>query len=268
MLTDEIKAAIAEHALAVYPHECCGLIAGGKYWPCKNIAALPTRDFEMDAATYALVEDQAEIQAVVHSHPGASEKPSEADLDACEASGLPWVIVSLGGQLDGSVGIEEWYEFAPSGYSAPLIGCPFSHGTTDCYGLVRRYYWQVYGVKLPDFYRASDWWDDGHSDLYTEGFPKARFVVRPRGEAPQPGDVLLMRIQSRNNVPNHAAVYVGGDTILHHTYGALSREDLYARYAPYVTHVLRYREDLCKKESGQSDCTAISEQSSDAHTAT
>ncbi|RQU14183.1 phage tail protein [Burkholderia cenocepacia] len=265
MLTDAIKAAIAEHAIAAYPQECCGLIAGGKYWPCKNIAASPTRTFEMDGATYASVEEQADIQAIVHSHPGASARPSEADLTACEASGLPWVIVSLGGQLDGSTGIEEWYEFAPSGYSAPLIGCPFSHGTNDCYGLIRRYYWQTYGVQLPDFYRPDDWWADGYSDLYTQGFPKAGFVERPKGATPEPGDVLLMRIQSRNNVPNHAAVYTGGDTILHHTYGALSREDLYARYAPYITHVLRYREALCTIKYEPSASMDTSERNSGAH---
>lgn len=242
MISDAHKAQIAAHALEVYPQECCGVIAGGDYVRCRNVAAMPTRNFELCAEDYADAEDHGDISVVVHSHPGASAQPSEADLTACEASGLPWVIVSLGAQVDGSVAIEDWCEFSPSGYSAPLIGCPFSHGTNDCYGLIRRYYQQTHGVILPDFYRPADWWNDGHSDLYAAGFPEAGFSALPQGQPSAPGDVLLMRIRSRNNVPNHAAVYLGGGWILHHCYGQLSRRDQLARYQPYVTHTLRHRE--------------------------
>ncbi|WP_428984518.1 C40 family peptidase [Ralstonia thomasii] len=241
-MDDAIRRRVEAHALEVYPRECCGVIADGVYIPCRNVAADPTRDFELSPEDYAGAEDTGPITHIVHSHPGGSAQPSQADLTACEGSGLPWAIVSLGAQLDGTIGIEEWYEFGPSGYSAPLIGCEFSHGTNDCYGLVRRYFWQTHGVSLPDFYRSADWWDDGHSDLYREGFPQAGFSALPAGTQPQPGDVLLMQIRSRNNVPNHAAVYLGDGWILHHCYGQLSRRDMLARYQPYVTHTLRHKE--------------------------
>jgi proteasome lid subunit RPN8/RPN11 len=239
-MTESNKHAIAMHALAVYPQECCGVIAGGFYKPCRNVSPDPRNAFEIDPEDYADAEDNGPVTAIVHSHPGGQARPSEADLSACEAAGVPeWIIVSLGAQLDGSVAVEDWYTFSPSGYSAPLVGCQFSHGTNDCYGLIRRYYWQERGEDLPDFYRANDWWQDGHSDLYTEGFPKAGFVAMPEGTEYAVGDVLLMRIHSRNNVPNHAAVYIGDGRILHHCYNALSRRDELARYAPYVTHTLR-----------------------------
>jgi len=242
LISATIKASIERHALEAYPHECCGVIVDGRYIPCRNASDEPTGSFVIDPADYTAAEDAGPIAAIVHSHPSASARPSQADLTACEAAGVPlWVIVSLGAQADGSTAVEEWYEFGPSGYEAPLIGCEFSHGTNDCYGLVRRYYEQVRGVVLRDFVRTGRWWDDGHSDLYTQNFAEAGFVAVADAE-PEVGDVLLMKIRSRNNVPNHAAVYLGDGLILHHCWGELSRRDQLARYRDYVTHTLRHKE--------------------------
>lgn len=238
-----LRYAIESHALSEYPKECCGVVVGGDYRPCRNIAQRPTDDFEMHPEDYADAEDVGTITAIVHSHPGASAKPSHHDLTACEAAGVPlWIIVSLGAQADGSTAVEDWYEFGPSGYDAPLIGCEFSHGTNDCYGLVRRYYRQTHGVNLPDFSRKAEWWADGVSDLYTQNFGAAGFYALPVTTEPEPGDVLLMKIRSRNNVPNHAAVYIGSGWFIHHLWGELSRRDQLMRYRDRVTHVLRHKE--------------------------
>lgn len=268
MIASELKAAIAAHAVAEYPRECCGVVnASGEYVRCQNVAAKPLETFEIAPEDYTQAEDAGEIAALVHSHPGASASPSQADLSACEESGIPrWIICSVGAQADGSIAVEDWHEFGPSGYSAPLIGCEFAHGVNDCYGLVRRYYWQVHGVDLPDFPRPGDWWNDGHSDLYAQ-FPQAGFVARPPGSAPEVGDVLLMHIRSRNNVPNHAAVYIGDGSILHHCYGQLSRRDMLARYMPYVSHVLKFQGELSNKLE-RSACTENSALNSGACTGT
>lgn len=240
MITDALRAAISEHALSTYPNECCGLVVDGTYLPCRNVSPTPCESFSLAPEDYANAEDTGEIQAVVHSHPGASVMPSTADLTVCEALGVPlWVIVSLGAQVDGSIGIEDWHEFGPSGFEAPLIGCEFSHGTNDCYGLVQRYYWQMRSIALPNFERSGEWWNDGKSDLYTAGYAEAGFEALTLTTEPQEGDVLLMKIHSRNNVPNHAAVYTGNDTIIHHLHGQLSRKDQLPRYRNYITHILR-----------------------------
>jgi cell wall-associated NlpC family hydrolase len=247
-----IRNAIAAHALAEYPREACGVVVAGEYIPCTNTAETPTEAFCIAAEDYAAAEDRGVIEAVVHSHPGARAQPSHADLTACEAACVPlWIIISLGAQPDGSIGIEDWCEFGPTGYEAPLIGCEFSHGTNDCYGLVRRYYRQTHGVILPDFERSGEWWADGRSDLYTQNFGVAGFEALPLTTEPQTGDVLLMKIRSRNNVPNHAAVYIGDGLILHHCWGQLSRRDQLPRYRDYVTHVLRYKESLTWTKSEQ-----------------
>lgn len=258
MTPQSVRDAIESHALEEYPRECCGLIVNGEYRRCRNIAPQPLEGFEIHAEDYAGAEDTGRIEAVVHSHPGGIAKPSHHDLTACEAAGVPlWVIVSLGAQADGSTAIENWCEFSPSGYEAPLYGCEFSHGTNDCYGFIRRYYKQELGVSLPDFPRSGEWWDDGKSDLYTQNFEAARFYTLPNGTEPEPGDVLLMKIRSRNNVPNHAVVYLGDGYMGHHMWGQLSRKDQYSRYRPYITHTLRYRESEQSIKLEQSASTVI-----------
>lgn len=243
MISATLRDSIARHALESYPNECCGLVVAGEYLPCPNASATPTEAFSIPAECFAEAEDKGTVEAVIHSHPGGRAQPSEHDLTVCESLGVPlWVIVSLGAQANGSVGIDNWYEFGPSGFEVPLLGVQFSHGTNDCYGLIRRYYWQTYGLALQDFPRGGHWWDDGESDLYTQGYATAGFESLGLLVEPQPGDVLLMKIHSRNNVPNHAAVYLGGDVIIHHTWGALSRRDQLPRYRDYVTHILRHKE--------------------------
>jgi proteasome lid subunit RPN8/RPN11 len=244
-MDQSLRDAVSAHALECYPNEACGLVVSGSYIPCRNVHVDPRNGFSIDPEAYADAEERGEIEILVHSHPGWVAKPSMHDLTVCESLGVPlWVIVSLGAQADGSIGIEAWYEFGPSGFEAPLIGCEFSHGTNDCYGLVRRYYWQERKIALPNFPRSGHWWNDGSSDLYTQGYKEAGFKSLRLDTQPEVGDVLLMKIPpSRNNVPNHAGVYLGNDTFLHHPWGKLSVRESLPRYRDYVTHIVRYGED-------------------------
>lgn len=221
-----------KHAKECFPQEACGLIIVRKgrrvYIPCKNTASENMDQFAISPEEYAKAEDQGEVVALFHSHPNASANPSEADLVACEASGLVWYILGLPSGV--------WRQIKPSGYIAPLVGREFYHGSLDCYTLIRDWYQQERGIALLDFEREDGWWERGEN-LYLEGFPKAGFEVvsGPMKE----GDVLLMQIYA--NVPNHAAVYIGNDQILHHLYGRLSSREIYGGYyKKHTTHVLRY----------------------------
>ncbi|MDR8400119.1 C40 family peptidase [Paraburkholderia sp. USG1] len=246
-MDERIRAAIADHALAEHPREACGLVVvqdgHETYVRCRNVASTPSEHFVMSAEDYARAEDLGEIVAVVHSHPGAPARPSAADVAMCEQSGVArWAIVSLGVQADGSIGIDDWCEFGPTGFIAPLLGRQFVHGVHDCYDLVRSYYQLERGVTLPDFDRPDGWWADGVSNLFLDNVQRAGFEDMGQTADLKVGDVLLMQIRSKNGVPNHSGIYLGDNVLLHHMYGQLSGRTVWGgMWAHGLRNVLRYK---------------------------
>ncbi len=226
--------AIRAHAAQEYPKESCGLVivvrGKSRYKPCRNIAGTPGQHFFLSPEDYADAADEGTITHVVHSHPNASVKPSQADLIGCEASGLPWVIVNW---PNGNIG-----EFAPSGYVLPLIGRKYMHGVTDCFSLVRDYFQQKLDITLPDFPRDDEWWLKG-GNLYMENFASCD-AVEVRDGTMQENDVLFMQVASP--VINHAAVYIGDNLIIQHCRDRLSSRDIFGGYWRKVTvKVIRHR---------------------------
>lgn len=216
--------------------------------PCRNLAQ-DTGQFRMSAEDWAAAEDAGRVLAVVHSHPDAPAMPSEADRAACEATGVPWVIVSV---RDGD--ITDVRQFAPTGWKAPLLGRQFFHGILDCYTLIRDWYAREACIELPDFEREDDWWKKGQ-DLYMQGFAKAGFGYIPDGAPLQAGDVVLMVVGA--SVANHAGIYLDKrplaeapdlhpvpNAMLHHLYGRLSERVVYGGYWQEVTRAVVRHKDL------------------------
>lgn len=235
-MTPDTKIAIIEHAQKEFPREACGLVVirdgedYDEYFPCKNLAENQS-DFIMDPADYAAAEDAGEILAVIHSHPNATAKPSQADLVACEASGLPWYILSLPN--------ETWWYFEPSGYRAPLIGREFVHGVFDCWSLIRDWFREERNIELPDYERREEWWLKG-DNLYMDNFIEAGFVPVDEKDIAV-GDMILMQVQSK--VVNHAAVYVGRGMMLHHLMKRLSSREIYGGYwRKHTRLIVRHKE--------------------------
>lgn len=234
-LTDSVKVDIVEHGKKDSPREACGLVIIQKgrqvYVPCKNLAN-GSDNFVLDPQDYAAAHERGEIIAVVHTHPNMSAKPSQADLVACEESGLPWFILGLPS--------EKWEYIEPSGYVAPLVGRQWSHGVLDCYAIIHDYYHQELGIPIPDFDRSDEWWKRGEN-LYVNNFGKAGFKEITLEELSK-DDVILMRINSP--VPNHGAIYLGDGVILHHVHGRLSSREVFGGYwLKNAAVYLRYEKD-------------------------
>ena len=221
-LTDTLKQQILDHAKADAPHEACGLVAVIKgrrrYFPCRNIAETPDEHFILDPADYAEVEDKGEIVAVIHSHPTTNHNPSQADRVACEKSGLPWYIINPN--------TEQWGYCEPVGFELPYVGREFSFGVVDCYSLCRDWYGKELGLELSDYDRRDKFWLRGEN-LYLDNFASEGFREIPVEDL-QYGDAILMQLESP--LPNHAAVYLGDQQILHHIQGRLSSRDIYGGY--------------------------------------
>ena len=136
------------HAKETNTKEVCGLICivkgKKKYWPCENIADDPTDGFCLSPDDWMKAEDAGELVGVFHSHPFTSPQPSQVDLSSCEHLGLPFYIVNPQ--------TEQWHDFKPTGYKAPLIGRQWTWGSSDCWTLVIDYFAEK-GLKVMDWKR-------------------------------------------------------------------------------------------------------------------
>lgn len=247
--------AIHSHLLEEYPKEACGLVtivnSKEKYVPCRNIAEDPESHFVMAPEDYAAAEDQGEIVLLIHSHPDAHCRPSEADKIMCEATGLKWQIFSVYTDLiTNKVVVGDSSTLEPSGYEPPLIGCTWAPPHSDCFSLVRRYYKQELGIEVPDFEvqkRAGLWWEEPGKSLYLTNYEEAGFVRVDDG--PKKHDVIFMEISTKAG-PNHAGIYLGDESsmMVHHLYGRLSERILYGGYWLEHTRMIVRHKDLCGKE--------------------
>jgi proteasome lid subunit RPN8/RPN11 len=243
MIDADIKLEIEQDAKNSFPRECCGILLNidGKqaYHKCRNVAlGHEEQDFIMEPLDYRDAEDRGEVLAIIHSHPNASEQPSEADKISCEKSGKPWFIVSYP-EL-------KWAQIDPTGIKQPLMGRSFIYGVSDCQTLFIDYYEEVLGINNIKYFPSEyEWWNNGKNyyeenwDSWTEG----SFVKIKNHREMQEHDVLLLQIISP--VCNHAAIYLGGNMIMHHLMGRLSTKDIYGEYFQKNTiHVLRHK-SLC-----------------------
>jgi proteasome lid subunit RPN8/RPN11 len=238
VISDETREQILAHAQNEQPNECCGLviIEGGreKYVPCANVSPEPRTTFTIDANDYNLADDRGEIIAIIHSHISIPPTPTDADRSSCEATGLPWLIVNPA--------TGEWGGCEPCGFQAPLVGRQHVWGVMDCWTVVRDWYDRERGITLMNVPRQKNFWHRGENPL-GNNWKSAGFRALDEGEELEIGDVLLMQTGD-SDVPNHVALYLGEDEILHHMENRLSSRDVYGGwYRKHTVMVVRYATD-------------------------
>lgn len=236
---------IRMHAEVSAPRECCGLIvrADGaeKYLPCRNIGG-ELAHFAIHPDDYAAAEDSGEILAVVHSHVHEPATPSAADVAACNAGTLPWLIVNH------PTGAYAWLHPEVTNGPADLVGRAFVHGVHDCYALVRDWYWLEWGLQLRNYPRFDNWWERGEN-LYLDNFAAEGFMAIPLDAPAQRGDALLMQVGAR--ICNHAAIDLADGTVLHHVMHRMSKVDVYGEHwRRRTTHRLRHQSRIAQGELG------------------
>ena len=93
MLKDLVNQ-VFKHAAEEAPRECCGLIVDdNQYIKMKNIST-DKDSFKMDDKVFTLLQLQRKILYVVHSHYEEDSKPSQYDINNCNATKIPFLIVS------------------------------------------------------------------------------------------------------------------------------------------------------------------------------
>lgn len=125
-----------------------------------------------------------------------------------------------------------------------FVGIDFVHGKTDCYGLIRRVYSELFGIELTNYARPDNWWDyEDLISMYTDNFEREgfRYVDSDLIHQWEVGDLVLMAIGSEK--PCHAGIYIGNNKILHHFYNRKSSIDTYCHlWKNRTTGVIRHKE--------------------------
>ncbi|RVT96253.1 phage tail protein [Rhodovarius crocodyli] len=226
MFSADIIAAIKADAATRYPKESCGIVTARGYEPQPNLSDEPEAFFVMPRCVAARAA-AGEVLAVVHSHnENGFDHPSRADQEQCLAMGIPWGLVLV---VNGKPG-EPF--FWGEGVARPPImprdfrwGPSGTDGCGDCFALVRDWYALEMGLEIPDVARDQDWELDDKM-AYVDGYKRAGFT-HVGEEQIQRGDGLLFSFGSPKRTPNHAGVYLGDGTILHHKRNCLvQRESL------------------------------------------
>jgi len=223
---------ILQHARSTGKAEACGLIANNAYWPCKNIHQDPESFFTLCPKDYIKATKKGDIQALFHSH-ASLDRFSLHDIKSCKHSNLPWLMYCMA--------TDNWHYADPTG-AAPYLGRQWTYGVHDCYGLVRDYYQNEFGIRLDDHERGEEFeWEQPGWNVFESNFESQGFFVC-NGKKKK-GDVLLMQLQAAS--PNHLGVIADSSTgvFYHHLLGRLSEANVYGGYWEKNTvKVLRHRE--------------------------
>lgn len=183
-----------------------GAVIDGAYVPFENLARDPARHVALKP------EDTARLvkgTLLVHSHPDGLQCPSKMDVETQILLGIPFVILPVSER--GPLG--KAFSFPQD--DVPLLGRPFRYGVLDCYTLCRDFYRRTLDLELDPFPSDWEWWSQKPPlNMYLDGYASQGFTDIQVAEATRPGDVLFMALRSK--VPQHAAIVVDAQRILHH----------------------------------------------------
>jgi cell wall-associated NlpC family hydrolase len=132
--------------------------------------------------------------------------------------------------------------FLPDRYfeNSKFLSRPFIHGVFDCYTLIKDYYRVNFNVFLPtNIQRTWEWWLQG-DNLYVDNAKRYGFEEVTDIKI---HDVIIMKLNSE--IPNHGAIYIGNNNILHHISGRFSTtEELTAFYKQNIAVIYRYTKNV------------------------
>ncbi|WP_276122570.1 C40 family peptidase [Pararhizobium qamdonense] len=244
IFNEKIVSAAQMHARDAYPNESCGIVVGGQYMRCRNIAEVPTQDFAIHPADYKNAILTGRMQAIVHSHPDGPLHPSKTDMESQIKTDVPWAIIPLDEDRMGAPIIWGDDDNIP-----PLLGREFVPGVTDCFALIRDVFrlgregcaaqgieWPLDPILIAEQPRDEGWWASGE-DLYIDGMAGEGFVEVPASEI-RPGDVFLLKWQSEKF--NHGGVLLTYDTIAQHFPKRQSRREPSGLWARHAEMWIRY----------------------------
>lgn len=213
-----LKQRVIELARAT-PLEVCGFFyrdstGAAQFHECRNVAAKPADDFEISRDDQIAVFGMGELLGIYHSHPpGGDLGFSPADLENADVQDLPFYLYVIEN--------DSWHEYVPPGYRVDVVARPFCLGFDDCFGLIRNHYRQNHSLFISDYDRDESFLHEDQGVIMAS-FRKEGFGLGSL-ETLQPEDILMFKTDKA--LPQHFAIYRGGQKMLHHPLHSLSREE-------------------------------------------
>ena len=230
-LTEKQINKIKELAIKHYPNE---MVVG-----VKNKKLIELVNTHSDPTNYFSVDTDEEFDALIHSHIiDLSETqeyyldrrvPSKMDMITQDQLEIPFGILATDGKEATDI---LWFP----DLERPLLGRTYISNITDCYEMVRSYYYQTYGITLMAIPREWDFWEQEPNmvlDKYKEAGFKEVLI-----DDMEVGDLVVLRLPM--DYINHLGVYIGDDKLIHHLHDRLSIEDSVPRWRSRIVKVLHY----------------------------
>lgn len=118
------------------------------------------------------------------------------------------------------------------------LGLGYLEGKHDCLSIIRKYYLQEWGIRIPNFARPNKFWNDPSMDFYRMYFRMCGFKLI-FDEPLAVGDLLIMPLNTK--LDTHGAIVVENNQILHHLPGGRSCLDpLNPRWANRANMIVRH----------------------------
>lgn len=138
--------------------------------------------------------------------------------------------------------------YYPKSYETnmPYEGRQYLLNSSDCYRLAMDFYEREFGIQL-NIYRADRSWLRASMTPREYNTMLREYVSNgfERVAMPQHGDGILINTTGLNHDPNHVAVYLEGDLILHHFVDRISCIQPYSSFWKERTSmILRHRSKL------------------------
>lgn len=222
MLTQELKDYIKKHSLEEKNKECCGLIYKNPdsnlgIFRCGNASDIPKEHFFINPKEFVEASCLGDIIGIYHSH---VEKENFSFLDKTNANGHALIFVMY------NIKNDFFKIYYPQSNNNTYINKAFQIGKVDCFSLVREYYKEEFDIEIPDYPRTEAQLEE-YSNMFSKRFNEGNFSIIIDGQITKDNfsklkenDILIFR--DKNEKESHMAIYLGGNTILHHRRNKLS----------------------------------------------
>lgn len=225
MIDNKIKRFIKNHALENLSEEICGFVVEDKNEiiciKCANAAENKSIDFQISLEDYLNAKSLYNILYIYHSHVDDSDDFSEKDKLYSNEICINYILYHLKS--------DTFKVYESKDLGRKYIGRFYKHKKYDCFTLIKDYCKQELNIDLK---YDTDFFDNASTDVNVleevEKYYSGNNFTKILDQNLKKNDILLLN--GVNKTPNHFAVYLDDNKILHQPINSFSRIDNYCNF--------------------------------------